>query len=124
MAAPAGNAYSGALNAGVTSTLKTFKLPDMVNAVAICVYSLYAAVAGTTGVDVLVGYSIDGGISYSDPASLGIVTTPTAGVASQKMKNVLQDGSFATHISVQVKNLDLTNNATDVEVFFFPKAGR
>jgi len=122
MAAPAGNVITGLnlANGATSNAPNPFPVSKRNIGVAVTVYSHYAATAATTGVDLLVAYSIDGGLTYSDPASLGIPTTPTpssvSAVTSQKVKTILNDGSYVTHIQFSVKNLDGTNHADDVEV--------
>lgn len=125
MAAPAGNIYSGALAASTTTAAPAFAVAKRLVCLEVTVYSHYAATAATTGVDLLVQYSIDGGVSYSDAVTLGIPTTPTVSsvspVSSQKYKAILNDSLHAvTHIIFSVKNLDATNAANDVEVLAVP----
>jgi hypothetical protein len=121
IAAPVGNVYSGGIAANGNQTPAAIKVSEGCNTFAVTVYSIYGATSGTTGIDAQIAYSIDGGISYSDFASLGITTAPSGVNPSQTVAWVKQQP--CTHIKFKLINKDATNAATDVEVLVvFPKA--
>ncbi len=59
--------YSGTVNNGTTvSTGIVQALPAENKSLGVSILSTYQATAGTTGVQLFAGVSIDGGVTYSD----------------------------------------------------------
>jgi hypothetical protein len=106
--------YNGVVDDGATVSGLLQALPAENKSLGISVLSTYSATAGTTGVKLRVGVSIDGGVTYTDYADL-VTTAPTPSSGSP-----VSSGAFAsldayknaTHLQFALVNLDGTNNAT------------
>src|SRR5271165_3107205 len=91
---------------GTTSAAATVQLQKLQRSIALSNYANYAAQAGTTGCDLLIAYSIDGGTSYSDFVSAG-AKTAAAQLISQKTVWLLTPGpEYCTHVQLKVQNTD------------------
>jgi hypothetical protein len=107
--------FNGALANGASQVVTpALGLPAESKALAVSVLSAYSATAGTTGVQLQVGASLDGGATFSDYATVATTApTPSSGVAVQSEVYASLDAyKGATHLQFKLVNLDGTNNAT------------
>ena len=114
--------YSGSVThsgAGQTVLVTAVGVPAKTEIIAVTVSSSYPATAGTTGVKLQVGASIDDGATFSDYADV-VTTAPTASQGSAQSAEAfasLDTYKAATHLRFKLINLDGTNDATVVLLF-------
>ena len=111
--------YSGTLDSSATLSGQIQALPAENKSLGVSILSTYQATAGTTGVKLLVGVSIDGGVTYSDYVLIA-TTAPTVSSGSPVSSEVfasLDAYHNATHLQFELVNLDATNNATVTLMF-------
>ena len=111
--------YSGTLNSNATNNGLVQALSAESKSLGVSILSQYNATASTTGVKLLVGVSIDGGVTYSDYVLIA-TTAPTASSGSPVQSQVfvsLDAYHNATHLQFELVNLDGTNNATVTVTF-------
>jgi hypothetical protein len=107
----AATVFSGTVAANGNTTV-TYALPAKYSALAVSVQSAYSATAATTGVKLEVGYSIDGGVTFSDLA-LVATTVPTVSSGSPVSSQQFAELNLgATHLQFKLINQDGTNIAT------------
>lgn len=112
--------YNASVTHGATvNVTPALGLPAESKALAVTVSSAYNATAGTTGVKLQVGASVDGGVTFSDHADVvSTAPTPSSGTAvSSEAYASLDTYKGATHLQFALVNLDGTNNATVVLMF-------
>jgi hypothetical protein len=106
--------FSGTVTNGTPQSGLVQALPAESKSLGVAVLSQYSATAATTGVQLQVGASIDGGATFSDYAIIA-TTAPTPSSGSPVQSEVyasLDTYKGATHLQFKLVNLDASNIAT------------
>src|ERR1700729_2256505 len=106
--------YSGTVTNGTPQSGLVEAIPAAAKSLGVTLLAQYSATAGTTGVKLQVGVSIDGGLTYSDYADV-VTAAPTASQGSAQQSEAfasLDTYKNATHLQFKLLNLDPSNVAT------------